>query len=116
MCCGRVRTSLFPAYLDVFECFIYAGWCESVTIHVSPVLGSIGALLSECWETTVGQELFKLSVIDLVALVFSVLAGDLIVVLTIRFLNCCPGRALDLEKVVSFSHSTELHGFNIILN
>ena len=36
MCCGRVRTSLFPAYLDVFECFIYAGWCESVTIHVSP--------------------------------------------------------------------------------
>lgn len=81
-----------------------------------PVLGSIGALLSECWETTVGQELFKLSVIDLVALVFSVLAGDLIVALTIRFLNCCPGRALDLEKVVSFSHSTELHGFNIILN
>ena len=54
-----------------------------------------------CWETTVGQELFKLTIIDLVALVFSVLTGDLFVSLTVRFLNCFQGRLMDLEKVVS---------------
>lgn len=56
---------------------------------------------SLCWETTVGQELFKLTIIDLVALVFSVLTGDLCVSLTVRFLNCFQGRLLDLEKIVS---------------
>ena len=65
---------------------------------LSILLGSL------CWETTVGQELFKLTIIDLVALVFSVLTGDLFVSLTVRFLNCFQGRLMDLEKVVSFKH------------
>ena len=42
-----------------------------------------------------------MTIIDLVALVFSVLTGDLFVSLTVRFLNCFQGRLMDLEKVVS---------------
>ncbi|PFX34798.1 Transmembrane channel-like protein 3 [Stylophora pistillata] len=60
---------------------------------------TVGSL---CWETTVGQELFKLTIIDLVALVFSVLTGDLFVSLTVRFLNCFQGRLLDLEKILGY--------------
>ncbi|XP_015780957.1 PREDICTED: transmembrane channel-like protein 2 isoform X2 [Acropora digitifera] len=57
---------------------------------------TVGSL---CWETAVGQELFKLTIIDLVALVFSVINGDLIVSLVVRFLNCFQGRLLDLETI-----------------
>ncbi|XP_068740011.1 transmembrane channel-like protein 3 [Montipora capricornis] len=63
------------------------------------VNSTTGAL---CWETAVGQELFKLTMIDLVALVFSVLTGDLIVSLVVRFLNCFQGRLLDLEKLLGY--------------
>ena len=52
-----------------------------------------------------GQELFKLIIIDLVALVFNVINGDLIVSLVVRFLNCCQGRLLGLETIVSVSPS-----------
>ena len=48
-----------------------------------------------------GQELFKLIIIDLVALVFSVINGGLIVSLVVRFLNCFQGRLLDLQTIVS---------------
>ena len=48
-----------------------------------------------------GQELFKLIIIDLVALVFSVINGDLIVSLVVRFLNYFQGRLLDLETIVN---------------
>ncbi|CAH3109971.1 unnamed protein product [Porites lobata] len=57
---------------------------------------------SLCWETTVGQELFKLTVIDLVALVFSVITSELFVSLAVRFLNCFQGRLLDLEKILGY--------------
>lgn len=72
----------------------------------SVILGSL------CWETTVGQELFKLTVIDLVALVFSVLSGDLFVSLTVRFLNCFQGRLMDLEKLVRFVISSSISNFS----
>lgn len=52
-----------------------------------------------------GQELFKLIIIDLVALVFSVINGDLIVSLVVRFLNCFQGRLLDLQTIASVSPS-----------
>ena len=52
-----------------------------------------------------GQELFKLIIIDLVALVFSVINGGLIVSLVVRFLNCFEGRLLDLQTIVSVSPS-----------
>ena len=52
-----------------------------------------------------GQELFKLIIIDLVALVFSVINGDLIVSLVVRFLNCFEGRLLDLQTIASVSPS-----------
>ena len=74
---------------------------------------------SVCWETTVGQELFKLTIIDLVALVFSVVTGDLIVSLAVRFLNCFQGRLLDLEKLVSYLILQEIlatSNFNVFPN
>ena len=52
-----------------------------------------------------GQELFKLIIIDLVALVFSVINGGLIVSLVVRFLNCFEGRLLDLQTIASVSPS-----------
>ena len=52
-----------------------------------------------------GQKMFKLIIIDLVPLVFSVINGDLIVSLVFRFLNCFQGRLLDLETIVSVSPS-----------
>ena len=63
---------------------------------------------SLCWETTVGQELFKLTVIDLVALVFSVITSELFVSLAVRFLNCFQGRLLDLEKIVSYYYQESI--------
>ena len=70
-------------------------------MHVTPLISVFYSIGSFCWETTVGQELFKLTIIDLVALVFSVVTGDLFVSLTVRFLNCFQGRLMDLEKLVS---------------
>ena len=69
--------------------------------YVTPLISIFYSIDSFCWETTVGQELFKLTIIDLVALVFSVVTGDLFVSLTVRFLNCFQGRLMDLEKLVS---------------
>ncbi|XP_044180568.1 transmembrane channel-like protein 1 [Acropora millepora] len=65
-------------------------------IPTGTVNTTVGSL---CWETAVGQELFKLIIIDLVALVFSVINGDLIVSLVVRFLNCFQGRLLDLQTI-----------------
>ena len=71
------------------------GIARPAVVQISYLSGAL------CWETAVGQELFKLTMIDLVALVFSVMTGDLIVSLVVRFLNCFQGRLLDLEKLVS---------------
>ncbi|XP_054167274.1 transmembrane channel-like protein [Oppia nitens] len=51
-----------------------------------------------CWETMFGQELVKLTVMDTVLTVISILIGDFIRALIVRYCNDCTCICWDLEK------------------
>ncbi|XP_048587499.1 transmembrane channel-like protein 2-A isoform X2 [Nematostella vectensis] len=61
---------------------------------------------TNCWETVVGQELLKVTVLDTIALVISIITSDLLTAMVVRFLNCCPGRMLDLENLIGYPEFT----------
>ena len=51
-----------------------------------------------CWETMFGQELVKLTVMDLVLVVVSTLLGDFVRAIMVRYMNGCTCIFWDLEK------------------
>ncbi|CAG2111617.1 unnamed protein product [Medioppia subpectinata] len=51
-----------------------------------------------CWETMFGQELVKLTVMDIVLTVISILIGDFLRALIVRYCNDCSCFFWDLEK------------------
>uniref|UniRef100_A0A8C5PKI0 Transmembrane channel-like protein n=1 Tax=Leptobrachium leishanense TaxID=445787 RepID=A0A8C5PKI0_9ANUR len=62
----------------------------------SPVVADIPVHKSECWETYVGQEMLKLSIIDMIFTVASILLIDFFRGLFVRYLSdCC---CWDLES------------------
>ena len=48
-----------------------------------------GASVGKCWESTVGQELFKVSTIDLLSVVSGVIIGDFFRSALVRCLPAC---------------------------
>ncbi|OCT86885.1 hypothetical protein XELAEV_18020575mg [Xenopus laevis] len=63
---------------------------------LSPVASDIPGAKNECWETYVGQEMLKLSIIDMIFTVASILLIDFFRGLFVRYLsNCC---CWDLES------------------
>ncbi|XP_015833695.1 transmembrane channel-like protein isoform X1 [Tribolium castaneum] len=78
--------------------------CENFTVTPSPIIDESSLnyttrrrLRNLCWETNFGQELIKLTVMDLVMTILSTLAMDFIRGIFVRFMNRC--WCWDLEKV-----------------
>ncbi|KAK6294229.1 hypothetical protein J4Q44_G00350590 [Coregonus suidteri] len=66
----------------------------------------------ECWETYVGQEMLKLSIIDMIFTVASILLIDFIRGLVVRYLSdCC---CWDLESKMGAFFSPCLPAFNVL--
>ncbi|XP_041441516.1 transmembrane channel-like protein 3 [Xenopus laevis] len=69
---------------------------QSTNWTLSPVASVIPAAKNECWETYVGQEMLKLSIIDMIFTVASILLIDFFRGLFVRYLSdCC---CWDLES------------------
>lgn len=78
--------------------------CENFTMTPSTIIDESSLnyttrrrLRNLCWETNFGQELIKLTVMDLVMTVLSTLAMDFVRGIFVRFMNRC--WCWDLEKV-----------------
>ncbi|XP_017494770.1 PREDICTED: transmembrane channel-like protein 3, partial [Rhagoletis zephyria] len=81
------------------------GSCENVTEYqiTDEDLMALNSTVKDrlrklCWETMFGQELIKLTVMDLVVLIASTLVGDFFRALIVRYCNGCTCICWDLEK------------------
>lgn len=87
----------------------YVGRELSATIHKMSI-GNQQTLRDLCWETLFGQELVKLTVLDLIFTIFATLFVDFFRAVFVRFMNKC--WCWDLEK--KFPKVGNLKRFRVI--